>query len=261
MIRFGPAGIGGKDEVISNLNKFSKLGLKACEIAFTYGIYLRIPKLLHKIKEVSQKLDVKLSIHAPYWINLNSKEKIKIEQSKKRILGCCKVGNDLGARKIVFHAGFYGKMDKETTYQNIKKAIIDMQKVIKKNKWKVELCPETMGKINVFGSVDEILRLVKETKCNFCLDFAHLYARNLGKKKYKELYGPFKKFKELHCHFSGIVFGSKGERSHKATNEKDIRELLGILPKNKDIVIINESGDPVGDSVKSLKIYNKKNKK
>jgi deoxyribonuclease-4 len=257
MIRFGPAGIGGKDEAISNLEKFSKLGLKACEIAFTYGVYLRIPKLLHEIKQVSQKLDVKLSIHAPYWINLNSKEKRKIEESKKRILDCCKIGNDLGARKIVFHAGFYGKRDKETSYQNIKKAILEMQKIIKKNKWKVELCPETMGKINVFGDVPEILRLVKETKCDFCLDFAHLYARNLGKKNYKELYEPFKQFKQLHCHFSGIVFGEKGERSHKLTGDKELKELLSILPKNKEIVIINESPNPIGDSVKSLKIYNK----
>jgi deoxyribonuclease-4 len=257
MIRFGPAGIGGKDEVISNLEKFSKLGLKACEIAFTYGVYLRIPKLLQEIKKVSQKLDVKLSIHAPYWINLNSKEKVKIEQSKKRILDCCKVGNELGAEKIVFHAGFYGKTDKETCYQNIKKAIVDMQKVIKKNKWKVKLCPETMGKINVFGDVSEILRLVKETKCGFCVDFAHLYARNQGKKKYKELYKSVKNFKELHCHFSGIIFGTKGERSHKLTPTDHLKELLSILPKNKNITIINESPNPVGDSVKSLEISKK----
>ncbi|MCX6750549.1 MAG: hypothetical protein NTZ83_03760, partial [Candidatus Pacearchaeota archaeon] len=80
-----------------------------------------------------------------------------------------------GAKSIVFHSGFYGKdfakaktpeekkKIEEETFQNIKKRITEMMEIIKEKKWKVELCPETMGKINVFGSIEEISRLVKET--------------------------------------------------------------------------------------------------
>jgi len=275
-IRFGPVGLGGVKEAIGNLEKFSKLGLKACEIAFTYGVYIKDEKDAKEIGKKAKELDIELSIHAPYWINLNSRERRKVEESKKRILDCCKIGNLLGVTYVVFHPGYYGNRkvsqketlgprksldflgdDKEETYQNIKKEILEMQQDIKKNKWKVKLAPETTGKVNVFGSIEEIKRLVKETSCYFTLDFAHLLARNQGKISYKEIYENFKSFNELHCHFSGINWGEKGERSHKLTPENELKKLLSILPKNKDITIINESPNPVLDSVKALKIYKK----
>ncbi len=245
-------------EAVSRLESYARKGLKACEIAFTYGVYIKEKKHkreIEEIKKTAKKFDIRLSAHAPYWINLNSKEKRKIRESKERILESCKTGEKLGAYRVVFHPGYYGKMKPEQTYENIKKAIKEMQQEIKKNKWKVKLAPETTGKVNVFGKEDEILLLVKETKCSFCLDFAHLLARSGGKESYKEMYNKFKKFKSIHTHFSGINWGSKGERSHKTTPTNEIRKLLKILPKNKDIVLINESPSPVSDSVKTLNIY------
>lgn len=259
MIRFGPAGLGGVKEAVSNLQRFHELGLRACEIAFTYGVYIKETqkKEIQEIKEAAEKLDIELSIHAPYYINLNSNEKKKVEESKKRILDCCKIGDLLGVRYVVFHPGYYGKMNSEQTYENIKKAILDIKEKIKENGWKVKLAPETTGKVNVFGKEEEILRLVKETGCFFTIDFSHLYARSNGKMSYKEMYEKVKHFSELHCHFSGIDFGEKGERNHKLTSESELRKLLDALPKNKKIVIINESPSPVQDSVKGLKILEK----
>jgi deoxyribonuclease-4 len=254
MIRFGPAGLGGVKEAIVNLESYAKQGLRACEIAFTYGIYLN-EEDAEKIGKTAKRLDIKLSIHAPYWINLNSPEKYKIEQSKRRILDCCKIGNVLHEDcVIVFHPGFYGGADKERSYAHIKNAILDIQAEIRKNKWKVRIAPETTGKINVFGSIEEILKLVEETGCFFCVDFAHLYARSGGKMEYKEMYEKFKHFEKLHCHFSGIEFGDKGERSHKLTSDEEIRNLLKVLPKSKDITIINESPAPFADAVKMMKL-------
>jgi deoxyribonuclease-4 len=255
MIQFGPAGLGGVKEAISNLEEYHRQGLKACEIAFTYGVYIKAEEA-GKIKEAAEKFKIRLSIHAPYWINLNSNEKPKIEQSKKRIIDCCKIGEMLGAEFVVFHPGYYGKIDKEKTYEIIKKEILEIQEVIHKNHWKIKLAPETTGKINVFGTIDEILRLVKDTGCFFTVDFAHLKARVQGKTTYKEIYEHFKSFDSLHCHFSGINWGEKGEISHKITPEIEIKELLSVLPKSKDIVIINESPSPVEDSVKSTKFLN-----
>jgi len=256
MIRFGPAGLGGINEAVANLEAFNKLGLKACEIAFTYGVYIKESqkKEIEEIRKTAEKLDIKLSIHAPYYINLNSSEKRKIEESKKRILNCCKIGDLLGAEVIVFHPGYYGKMGENETFQNIKKQIAELLEEIRKNKWKVRLAPETTGKVNVFGKEEEILKLVKETGCFFCIDFAHLYARTHGKMSYKEMYEKVKNFKELHCHFSGIEFGEKGEKNHKVTEESELKKLLSVLPKNKDITIINESPMPVEDSVKAVKL-------
>lgn len=259
MIRFGPAGLGGVKEAVSNLENYKKLGLKACEIAFTYGIYLKESdkKEIGEIRKFVEDNNFKLSIHAPYYINLNSKEKRKVEESKQRILACCKIGEELGAKIVVFHAGFYGKMDRENSFQNIKKVVLELLEEIKEKKWKIKISPETMGKINVFGSAEEIIRLVKETGCSFCLDFAHLWAREQGKITYSEIYEKFKKFSSIHAHFSGIEFGGKGEIRHKLTPESEIKNLLKALPENKDITIINESPDPVKDSVKMIEIWNK----
>jgi len=41
VIRFGPSGLGPVKEAINNLKEYNKLGLTACEIAFTYGIYIK----------------------------------------------------------------------------------------------------------------------------------------------------------------------------------------------------------------------------
>ena len=253
-IKFGPAGIGGVKQAISNLKMYHKFGLKACEIAFTYGVYIKKPDAL-KVGSVAKKLGIRLSVHAPYWINLNSVDKKKVEASKQRILKSCEIGTYLEAYRVVFHPGYYGKINREKSYENIKKEILEIQKEIKKKKFTIKLAPETTGKINVFGSIDEISRIVKDTQCSFCIDFAHILAR-YKKYKFKEVLEKFKEHKKLHIHFSGIEYGEKGEKRHLKTPEKDLRKLISTLPKNKSITIINESPTPIKDSIKGLKILN-----
>ena len=252
-IKFGPAGLGGVNEAISNLEIFHKLGLTACEIAFTYGIYIKNEKEKEEIGKKAKELKIKLSIHAPYYINLNSKEKAKVEASKQRILKSCEIGHYLQAYRVVFHPGYYAGMDKEETYQNIKNAIIEIQQEIKKNKWEIKLAPETTGKVNVFGSLEEIKRLVDETKSSFCIDFAHILARE-KKVDYNKIKQLFNDEENWHCHFSGIEYGEKGERKHIRTTKENWENLLKELPKNKEIIIINESPYCVEDSVGGSKL-------
>ena len=249
--------MGPVKDVEETFEKLKEMGIRAAEIPFTYGIYIKKEEDMKNVRFASEKFGIQLSIHAPYWINLNSKDSVKVKQSKQRILKCCDVGDKVGAYRVVFHAGFYAGMDKEETYENIKKEIIDMQKIIKKNGWKIKLAPETMGKINVFGSVEQIAKLVDETNCEFCIDFAHILARDkeVDFEKIKKLFGRHKKW---HCHFSGIVYGEKGEKNHRLTEKGEWSALLGELKRfgdGLDIVIINESPDPVGDAVLGVGVY------
>lgn len=262
VIRFGPSGLGGKTEAIAVLEKYHKLGLKACEIAFTYGVYLD-KKSAEEIWKKAKELDINLSIHAPYYINLNSDDKTKIEASKKRILDCCEIGHYLSSDKhktsIVFHAGFYSKMEPEEAFQNIKKEIIELLEEIKKKKFNVVLCPEVMGKRNVFGSIEEISKLVKETGCGFCIDFAHVLAR-YDKNNFELIEESFGKAEYWHCHFSGIVYGDKGEKNHRHTEEKEWKGLFSFLKTlDKNITIVSEAPDPVGDAVEGMGIWGKIN--
>ncbi|MCK5449483.1 TIM barrel protein [Candidatus Pacearchaeota archaeon] len=254
-IKFGPAGLGPVKEAIFNLEEFHRLGLKACEISFTHGAYIKEKEDSLKIGKVAKELGISLSIHAPYYINLNSKETEKIEASKKRILKCCEIAHYLEAKRVVFHPGFYSNMKSEEASINIKKSIIEMMTVIKK-KWDVELCPEIMGKVNVFGSIDEIADLVKDTGCGFCIDFAHVLAR-YGEHKFEEIKKAFPQ-KKWHAHFSGIEYNEKGEKNHKKTDVKEWINFLNFLKKlDKDIIIICESPDPINDSIAGKSLTHK----
>src|SRR6056297_2992713 len=195
-IKFGRAGIGPVKTAEKVLKQLAKKGIKACEIAFTYGVYIKNEEDAKRIGNKAKELGISLSIHAPYFINLNSAEKEKIEKSKQRILNCCKAGTLLGASHVVFHPGYYGKSTKEQTYEVIKEQIKDIEKTIKEKNYNIKLAPETTGKVNVFGSVEEISSLVKETGCGFCIDFAHILARE-GKVDHDKLK---KAFPQKHWH-------------------------------------------------------------
>lgn len=256
-IKFGPAGLGPVKTAEQVLEQYHSIGLKACEIAFTYSVYIK-PNEAIIIGKKAEKLGIELSIHAPYFVNLNSLEKEKREATKARILKCCEIGELLSAKLVVFHPGYYtnaGKTekDKKDSYNNIKIGIEEIMKVIKKKNWRIKIAPETMGKVNVFGSIEEISRLVKETGCSFCIDFAHILARdkNVDYKKVESLFPQ----KEWHVHFSGIIYGDKGEKSHRTTEKREWEELLKNLPKDKDIRIVNESPTMLEDSVEGLEIY------
>lgn len=244
MIRIGPAGIGAG---VDTIPKLKELGISIAEVAFVHSIYMDNEKA-KLIGEIAKKNKFQLSIHAPYYINLNSDEKAKVEASKRRILQSCERGHYLGAKYIVFHPGYTGKNTREETYNHIKEQMLELQKTIKQNKWKVQLAPETTGKISVFGDLDETLRLAKETKTKFCIDFSHLKARALGKINYEEVIKKIKPYQPIHSHFSGIEWTDKGEKRHIMTSEKEAKELLQLLKKHKiDITIINESPGPLDD--------------
>lgn len=252
-VLFGPAGLGPVKTAVEVLEKYHALGLRACEIAFTYSAYIKSGEC-PIIREAAKRLGIELSIHAQYWVNLNAAEKEKREATKQRILQCCEIGELLGAKVVVFHPGYYGD-DRVGSYEVIKKGILEIMAEIKKHGWKIQIAPETMGKVNVFGSVSEISRLVKETGCAFCIDFAHILARD-KKVDYASIEDAFPG-KEWHVHFSGIVYGEKGEKHHIPTEKKAWKELLENLPKNKKVRIINESPDMVADSVAGMKLYQK----
>jgi deoxyribonuclease-4 len=103
--------------------------------------------------------------------------------------------------------------------------------------------------------VDELLKLMKETGCGICVDFAHLYAREQGNVNYATI---LKKLpKKFHAHFSGIEYGPKGERQHLKTTKKFFEPLAIELIKRKvDVTLINESPQPFKDAAMMKKVVN-----
>lgn len=253
MIRFGPAGLGPVKTALETLDSYAAQGIRACEVSFTYGAYIKKEEDARAIGAHAQALDIALSIHGSYFINLNAAEAKKRDASMQRILECCKVGHWLGAKHIVFHPGYYG-VKKEEAHERIKESIMRLMTDVRKQKWDVLLAPEIMGKVNVFGSAQEVARLVRETGCSFCIDFAHLLAREkaVDYTLVKELFPQ----PSWHVHFSGIIYGDKGEKSHRETEDREWKALLKELP-HKEITIINESPVCVADAVRGLSLWQK----
>lgn len=251
-ILIGPAGSGGTDP--ESFAKLDELGLDAVEVEFTYSVWMKKEAAL-KIKELNKEWGLKLSIHAPYFINLASDDPEKVAASKQRILKCCERGHELGVKYICFHAGFYQKKSKEETYSLIKEALVTLLTEIKNNKWSVVLAPETTGKATQFGDLDELIRLKKEIGTHLTVDFAHLKARYNGMVDYDAIIKQLKPLGHIHAHFSGIAYGEKGEKHHLMLEDKEIRELFTLLKKHDlDVTIICESPDPLADAVKMKKM-------
>ena len=98
---------------------------------------------------------------------------------------------------------------------------MDLKKAVARKRWQVRLCPEVTGKPSQFGSLEELLRLKKETGCGLTVDFSHLYARQQGDIDYGRILDNLPK--KFHAHFSGIEYGDKGGKKAYQNHGKIFR--------------------------------------
>jgi deoxyribonuclease-4 len=244
-IRVGPAGSDGLGYVKA-LNRAAKMTLGCLEVAFTYGVRMK-PEEAEAAGALAREKDIALSVHAPYYINLAAGDPAKLTASKERILSACRMAALMGACSVVFHAGFYQGQSAERTFTRIARAIETLQTAVEKNRWAVALCPETTGKPAQFGSLDECLRLARETGCDFTVDFAHLLARSAGSLDYGQVLDRLPR--RFHAHFSGIDYGPKGERRHLNTTPKFFQPLAeALVSRSVEVTLINESPRPFQDA-------------
>lgn len=232
---FGTAGIPHQTTISSTLKgiqEVKKLGLDCLEIEFVKGIKMSL-ELAQEIKKASSASQIRLSLHAPYYINLNSIEEGKRLSSQERLLTSARIAKICGAESLVFHPGYYGKKTPEETYQNIRKGISEIISILKAERNNITLRPETMGKKTQFGSLEETLRLCRDIEGLLpCLDFSHIHAREGKINSYSEFQRILKKvekklgylaLKNAHIHISGSEYNAKGERKHINLQSSDFR--------------------------------------
>ncbi len=184
---------------------------------------------------------VRVSVHAPYFINLNAYELQKAKASQKRLLQAAHIGALCGAKSVVFHPAFYLGDSPEKTYNTVKERLAEVLSQLKAEGSPMCLRPEVTGKPTQFGTVDEIVALSLELPgVAPCIDLAHWHARTGGFNTYDELAETLEFLKEklgqgaltdMHIHFSGIAYSKKGEIKHLPLKESDLRyiELLKAL--------------------------------
>ena len=255
-ILIGPGGTAGLG-YDKGLPEIKRLGLTALEVEFTHGVNMKKDTAL-QVGKFAKKLGIALSVHAPYFINLASKEKEKITASIGRILSSCEKAHYLGATHVVYHSGFFQKQDPKKVKEMITENTTYIMDKIKENNWKVKIAPELTGKPSQYGSIPELFDLRKETGCDVTIDFAHQKARLQGEIDYSDIFDQIKSLKHIHAHFSGIEWTPKGEKKHLIMSKKDFIPLAKEIIKRKvDIRIICESPDVIGDAVKMKEVFGK----
>jgi len=267
---FGTAGVPQSTSPHSTLaavQEISRLGLDCLEIEFVWGVKMG-SDLCQKIKEKAKELRVALSVHAPYFVNLNSAEEGKRLSSQERLLSSARMAEKCGAKSVVFHCGYYGKSNPETTYETIRKGLKDILSILKSEKNPVVLRPETMGKKSQFGSLEEILFLCRDLDGMLpCIDFSHIHAREGKVNSYDEFFRVLKKIekklgngaiKNMHIHISGVAYSGKGEIKHLILNESDFRYeewIQALKDYGVEGRVICESPNQEQDALMLKKLY------
>jgi deoxyribonuclease IV len=214
--------------------EFSRsIGLNTLELGWVQSVRVT-EKTCAAIKEKAAEQDVALSVHAPYFINLNADDE-EWPKSRKRLMDAAHYGNLAGATDIIFHPGSYFERPPAEVLKVAIPRLKDCVRELRKAKNPVILRPETMGKSAMLGSVEDTLEMSKAIEgVQPCLDFAHLHARPgdgtmNSVKEWSRLLEAYQAslgkeaLQSLHVHLSGIEYGPKGEKNHLPVQESDLK--------------------------------------
>jgi deoxyribonuclease-4 len=268
---FGTAGMpksSKKRSSISGIERVKELGLGCMELEFVRGVKMG-EATAAEVFEKSQEEEISLSVHGPYYINLNSQEPEKIDASIERIYKSSRIGSICGARNIVFHPAYYHKENPEKVYEKVFALMKQLVSRINDEGIEVILRPETTGKGTQFGSLEENVRLGVELENVLpCIDFAHLHARSNGaENSYEEFSATLELVEnelgregldDMHMHVSGIEYSEKGERNHLNLDDSDLQytELMRALKDFKvKGLLICESPDNEEDAMLMKRTY------
>ncbi|MBP7113984.1 MAG: TIM barrel protein [Candidatus Peribacteraceae bacterium] len=247
-LRFAVAGVplstpspGG---TVEGLKHAAKLGITAMELEWVQRVPPNEDRMI-LINTTAKELGMTLTVHAPYYINLNSPEPATLAASKKRILDALRMSEIAGVRSVCVHPAFNLGQPPETVYDKVRRAVDDIMSHKFKEFPSVNLGLETMGKPTQFGTLEEVLRISQEFDIYPVVDPAHMHARTNGlintTREWDEMLDMYEKYlgkaslKNVHMHFSGIAYGPKGEKHHLPLQESDARweDFLKVLKKRK----------------------------
>lgn len=222
--------------------RLHELKLGTLELAWVQSVRVS-DETCAAIKATAAEVNLPLSVHAPYYINLNAQTKELLKGGIDRLLAAARAGYKAGATDIIFHPGSYMEEDPAKVYPIARQRLAEVVDQLRAEKIDVTLRPETMGKGAMLGTLEETIQLSRDVEGVLpCLDFAHLHARrgDGSFNSYDEFMTALKLvasglgqrgLSSLHIHLSGIDYGPKGEKKHLPLKEADLKykELFKAL--------------------------------
>ncbi len=281
MILFGPSGNSnifyeqGHKSSMEMPPWLQELGLDAYEYSCTRGVRMG-PESSIKLGEIAKAHGITMSVHAPYFINLASPDSEMIKKSEKYILDTVQAAEYMQADRVVIHVGSPSKSDRREAFERVYANFYEVLNKMKQIGHKAHLCPETMGKKNQIGSLDEIIELCTiDDSVIPTIDFGHLHAVTNGSLKTVEdfetvfdrlVFGLGERATKLHMHYTRIEYTEKGgERRHWTFDDvqygPEFEHLAKCLVKYQieGTVIAETMGTMAEDAVKLKGIYRKIN--
>lgn len=248
-----------------------KMGLDAFEYQCGRGVNIGSEKA-SQLGKLADEKGIKLSLHAPYYISMSSMEEEKRIKSVDYILQSARAVNAMGGSRIVVHTGSCSKISREQALElakdTMKLAIAALDAEGLSN---VRICPETMGKINQLGTLEEVIELCKlDERLLPCIDFGHLNARTMGLVNSGEAFLDIlnkignelgeDRLKQFHSHFSKIEYTVGGEKKHLTFEDTvfgpDYEPLMELVyKKNLSPTFICESAGTQAEDAKAMKDY------
>lgn len=232
--KFGPAGNAESFPYKSSVDAprwLNELGLDCYEYQCGKGVRVKEDTAV-ALGRQAQEHGIALSLHAPYFINLANPDPESQEKTIGYITSSCLVADQMGATRVVIHSGALMKRTREEAMNIALPFLKEIVAVCQDQGFgHITLCPETMGKINQLGDLDEVLRLCQVHESLIpCVDFGHLYARSLGKDEGAEAVERMLSRMEselgtdrasrFHSHFSHIEFTPNGgEKCHRTFDD------------------------------------------
>ena len=199
---------------------------------------------------MGSELDVQLSMHTPYYIDLASDTDLT-KKSMDSIRWAGLLTQEMGGNMVVTHLGLYGNVSRREATQAITENLEEITGWWSKNGIEPKLGLETSGRKEVFGGLEEIMELCDRfDNVVPVINFAHLHARTSGMLREPEDFAEvFDKISSYvgdlnYTHFSGVEHEGGNEKRVTPIKKGDLRfEPLAeyLADANPNSVIISSS--------------------
>jgi deoxyribonuclease-4 len=172
-------------------------------------------KELSLARDVARELDVKISLHTPYYVDFCNEERMIVDSIQHTIWGGV-IADALDSEYLITHLGL-GPGERKKKLAKTVSSLKQISEKMTSLKMKPKLCIENSGKDEVIGSPEEIDHLLSSVKnITTVTNISHIYSSKKNAPTEQEEFADIiaetkKKKRPLYFEFSGVEFLDQAE--------------------------------------------------